>query len=456
MSQAVTQEIRALHGAGPIAWHLRQTVCLAAPIALSLLAEMAMGLISTVMLGGLGDRALAAGGLGTNLFFTALIVLQGGLSGVSVLSASALGAGRDDEVATTYWSGAALAAVFSLPLFLCLSEPSPLLRAMGEPSALTADVAAYLHVLRWAAPAGMVGVGMMRQFLPALGLQHVLLWVMPGGVVLHGFMNRLLIHGGFGYAGLGTTGSALATVVTLWALAIAMLAILHLHTGQNHLVAPAWPRLDVLRRLLAIGLPVGATVIVEAGLFLATGLVAGALGPAVLAAHMIALSVASVSFMVPLAISQAANVRVATAFGAGHRLSARRAGFCAIGLCMAFMGAAALVFGLAPHPIVAAYLGPLTPANAVTASLAARLLRVAGVFQMADGTQVAAAGALRGLQDTRIPMLLATFGYWGIGFWAGRFLAFDEHLGAVGLWWGLCAGLAAVAICLSARFALRA
>jgi len=441
---------------GDWATHLGETAALAGPIALALLAEMAMGLISTVMLGSLGARALAAGGLATSLFFTCLIVLQAALSGVGVLAATALGGGRVAEVPAIYWTGMAVAGVLALPLFVVLSAPEGFLRAMGQPDVLAADMGVYLRVLRWGVPGGLVGVGMMRQLLPAVGLQRVLLWVMPGGVALHAAMNQVLIHGALGVPGFGLAGSAAAIVVTLSALAAGMLAFLHGRRSFRRLVAPSWPRVGLLRPMLAIGLPVGATSGVEVGLFFATGVVAGTLGPVVLAAHMIALSVSSVTFMVPLSISQAANVRVAMAVGAGNRGAARRAGFSAIGLAMAFMALAATAFRLVPGPIVAAYLGPVQAGNAATSALAARLLRVAAVFQVADGTQVAATGALRGLQDTRVPMVLATLGYWGVGFWAGRYLAFNAGMGAVGLWWGLGAGLAAVAVCLTVRFAVRA
>jgi MATE family multidrug resistance protein len=182
---------------------------------------------------------------------------------------------------------------------------------------------------------------------------------------------------------------------------------------------------------------------------------AGQFGAAALAAHMIGLSVASCAFMVPLALSQAATVRVAEAAGAGRPAAARRAGFCAIGMSLCVMGAAAVLLTCAPQLIVRAYLGQATPDADATARIAAQLLGVAAMFQLADGTQVAAAGALRGLQDVRLPMLLATAGYWGGGFWVGWFLAFPCHLGVLGLWWGLFTGLCLVAVCLAARFAVR-
>jgi MATE family multidrug resistance protein len=439
--------------AGSIGMHIRQTLALAGPIALSLLAEMAMGLISTMMLGALGDTALAAGGLASNLFFSVLIPTQAMLSGVGVLAAGALGAGRPEEVPPIYWTGILIGCCVTVPVIAMLSAPAALLRTMGVSASLIPDIADYLRVLRWGVPAGIVGVGMMRQFLPAVGLQRVLLWVMPCGVVLHALFNQVLIHGAFGFAGYGLAGSAAATSLTLWVLSAGMLAVLHGQKRLRRVVAFAAPSRRLLRPLLGIGLPVGATMAVEAGFFAATAIVAGALGPTVLAAHMIGLSAATVIFMVPLAFSQAANVLVASAVGAGNPAAARRAGFCAILLSAAFMSLSALVFRLAPGAIVAAYLGPITAGNKATADLAPKLLRVAGVFQIADGTQVTAAGALRGLHDTRVPMVLSALGYWGVAFLAGRYLAFDLGQGAVGLWWGICAGLASVALCLTARFA---
>ena len=437
--------------AGSVASHVRQTLWITAPIALALLSEIGMGLITTLMLGGIDDHALAAGAFATNLFITALLILQGALSGVGVLAADRLGAGRPEDVPGLYWSGVSMAACLAIPLFAFLSLCGPLLLAAGQPSRLVGEVGLYLHVLRWAVPAGVVGIGMMRQVLPALGLQRVLLWVMPFGVVLHAGCNQVFIHGGLGLPAMGLAGSALATVVSLSSVATAMLCVLH-SPRLGRPVRPALPSLAHLRRLAAIGFPATGMVAVEAGLFLAACMLAGALGPMVLAAHMIALNVASVSFMVPLAFSQTANVRVATARGAGNPAAARRAGLCAIALAAAFMAASALMLRMGAGAIVGLYLGPVTAANTATVALAVRLLGVAAVFQLADGTQVAAAGALRGLQDVRVPMLLAAAGYWGVGFTASWLLAFRTGLGATGIWWGLCAGLSVVAAALVTRF----
>jgi MATE family multidrug resistance protein len=294
-------------------------------------------------------------------------------------------------------------------------------------------------------------MGMVRAFLPSIGLQHLLLWVIPAGVVLNALLNVWLIYGGLGVPALGMRGSAGATTITLWVTSLALMALLHFHRdGRDH-VRPHVPHPRLIGELLVIGLPVAVAMLVESTLFLATGLVVGVLGPVSLAAHTVAISVASVTFMVPMSISQAANVRVSHEMGAGNLAAARRAGFVAIAMAAAFMGSTACVMELAPAAIAGIYLGAASPAL----PMAAVLLRIAGAFQVFDGIQVTASGALYGLKDTRIPMVLAAIGYWGIGFWLGRYLAFARGYGAAGLWWGLCVGLGVVATGMTLRFARR-
>ena len=207
--------------------------------------------------------------------------------------------------------------------------------------------------------------------------------------------------------------------------------------------------------MLRLGLPVGATFAVEAGLFLAIGLLIGLQGPIPLAAQQVALNIVSVSFMIPLAIAQAANVRVGHRIGAGDAAGARRAGLVAIGLGAAFEGASALLLLLVPGVIVGLYLDPALPGNAATIAIALGLVDVAIVFQVADGVQSVASGALRGLGDTRAPFLLATLGYWGIGFPAAWLLTMRAGWGAAGAWWGLAASLMVVAAMLTRRFLQR-
>jgi MATE family multidrug resistance protein len=432
--------------------HAADTARLAAPLAIAQLSQMAMGVTDTILLGSLGPDALAAGGLGANLFFVVVTLLQGVLTSVSVSVAHARGANAEERVPHIYWTGLVLSLLLAIPAFALLSYAEPLLLAFNEPATLARNVGEYCAVLRWGTPGSLIGVGMMRAFLPAIGAARRLLWVSIAGIFVNGFLNYGLIHGAYGLPKFGFLGSAAATSVTVWAIAFALVAFLHLRPRYRHFVTRARPRLPLMGELFGIGWPVAITYGVESTLFLATGMMVGLLGEAPLAAHQIALNVASVAFMVPLAIGQAANVRVGYWIGAGVPVAARHAGFVAIGLGVGFMMLSGLVLVAAPHAIVGLYLHLDDPANAQTVALATSLLGVAAVFQIVDGMQTVGSGCLRGLKDTRVPMLAAAFGYWGIGFPTGYVLAFHFEAGTKGLWWGLAAGLASVAALMTLRF----
>jgi MATE family multidrug resistance protein len=208
--------------------------------------------------------------------------------------------------------------------------------------------------------------------------------------------------------------------------------------------------------ILRLGLPIGGIMGVEVGVFLAAGILIGLLGTAALGAHQLVLNCAGISFMVPLGLGQAATVRVAYELGAGRALAARRAGVAALALGIGFMSGTAVVLWTVPDAIIAVYIDIADPANRATVEIARRLLVIAALFQVFDGMQTIAAGALRGHKDTMVPMLLAGFGYWGAGFGGGWLLAFPLGYGAIGLWWGLALGLAVVAILLTLRLHLLA
>ncbi|WP_033537096.1 MATE family efflux transporter [Caballeronia zhejiangensis] len=452
MQPPVTRAARAHQGPPSLSRHAVDTARFAAPLAIAQLSQMAMGVTDTILLGSLGPDALAAGGLGANLFFVVVTLLQGVLTSVSVSVAHARGANADHRVPGIYWTGFVLSLLLAVPAFVLLSYAEPILLAFHEPATLAKNVGEYCAVLRWGTPGSLIGVGMMRAFLPAIGAARRLLWISIGGVFVNGFLNYGLIHGAYGLPREGFLGSAAATTITVWGIAIALVAVLHLRPRYRHFVARARPRLPLMGELFSIGWPVAITYGVESTLFLATGMMVGLLGEAPLAAHQIALNVASVAFMVPLAIGQAANVRVGYWVGAGVPVAARHAGFVALALGVGFMMCSGLVLIAVPRAIVGLYLHLDDPANAHTVALAASLLGVAAVFQIVDGMQTVGSGCLRGLKDTRIPMLAAAFGYWGVGFPTGYVLAFHFELGAKGLWWGLAAGLASVAVLMTLRF----
>ncbi|GAC1344685.1 MAG: MATE family efflux transporter [Acetobacteraceae bacterium] len=429
--------------------HLVATVRLAAPLVVALLAQMAMGVTDTMLLGDIGGDALAAGGLGGSLFITALVTLQGVLAAVSVLVAQARGARRDSDVPALYWTGFLLAGLLAIPAFALFSAAEPLLLLVGEPDSLAHDVDLYVSVLRWSAPGALLEMGLLRAFLPAIGGGATILWVTILAAIANALLCYGLIHGVWVLPALGLRGAALATVIVPNGMAIALLAMLHLHPTRRRFATWARPRWDLLLAMIRLGVPVGATFAVETGLFLAVALLIGLLGPAALAAQQVALNALTVAFMVPFGIAQAANVRVGNHVGAGDGPGARRAGLVAIGLGAACELMAALLNLLAPRTIVTLHLGP---AETEAFATAVSLLGVASVFQVADGVQSVAGGALRGLGDTRVPFALAAFGYWGIGFPAAWWLTMRAGLGPAGSWWGLAAGLIVVAILMTSRF----
>lgn len=428
---------------------------LAGPLAVAQLAQMAMGITDTVLLGTLGGDALAAGGLANSLFITVAVVLQGVLTSVSVLVAQARGAGHDAQVPGLYWTGTLLTLTLAIPAFALFSVTEPLLLALGEPPALAHDAGLYMDVLRWGSLGALLAIGLMRAFLPAVGQGNLILWVSLATSLVNGLLCYGLIHGAWGLPALGLRGPALAEVIAVSAAALSLLLLVHGRPALREFVGWRRPRVAVMGVMLRLGVPVGATFAVEAGLFFAIGLLIGLQGPVPLAAQQVALSVVSVSFMIPWAIAQAANVRVGHRIGAGDAPGARRAGLVAIGLGAAFEGASALFLLGAPSMVVAFYLDPSLPGNAETFAIALSLLNVAVMFQVADGVQSVASGALRGLGDTRAPFLLAALGYWGVGFPAAWLLTMRAGWGAEGAWWGLAASLLVVAVLLTHRFLQR-
>lgn len=429
--------------------HLTETFAIGLPLAAAQLAQMAMGVTDTVLLGGIGPEALAAGGLGMSLEFSVLVVMQGVVAAVSVLVAQARGAGRESDIPALYWTGMLLAVLLMVPAFILFSFAEELLLLFGEPPALAHDAGAFVSVLRWCIPGSLLGLGLLRAFLPAIGAGWLILAVTLVATLLNGFSCYGLIHGAWGLPLMGMRGAAMATVIVLTFMAAALLLLTHASKARRRFVRWSRPRLDVLGTMLRLGVPIGATFAVEAGLFLAVGLLVGLLGPAALAAQQVALTTVGVAFMIPLGLAQAANVRVGHRVGARDAIGARWAGLVAIALGAGFELLFALVSLLAPERVVSLY---LSPADGDAFRIAVALLGVAALFQVADGVQCVAAGALRGLGDTRAPFALAAIGYWGIGFPAAWGLTQIAGAGATGAWWGLAAGLCIVAVLLTRRF----
>ncbi|MCQ8242500.1 MATE family efflux transporter [Rhizosaccharibacter radicis] len=427
-------------------------VRLAVPLIVAALAQMAMGLTDSILLGRLGSAALAAGGLAVNLFFTLVVIAQSVLSSASVLVAQARGAGRPEDSSAIYGTGLLLGALFSVPLMVLFAFAEPLMRLAGEPAALAHDVGRYLRILLWATPAFIGGTGLLRSLLPAVEGGTLLLRVTPPLAVLNGLVNYGLIFGRFGLPRMGFEGSATATLLTLWLGALLLFVLAQRGRRTRPFLSPLRIDRRLIAPLLRLGVPIGLTAAAEMLLFLVAGLAAGLLGTASLAAHQVVLSIATTTFMVPMSLGQAANVRTGMATGARDPSWQRRAGFAAIGIAAATMTGIGILLLLLPRTAVGIYLDLSAPDNAATVSVALKLLAIAACFQLVDGIQATAMGALRGLGDTTRPMLIATGGYWLVGAPLGVLLAFAAGMGARGLWLGLAAGLAVVALLTTLRF----
>lgn len=430
------------------------TLRLAGPVAAAQLAQISMGFVDTVMVGRLGSEALAGVALGSTLFFFTVIWCMGVVMAVGPMVAQAFGAGQAEPVGRSVRQGLWLGVVLSVPAFLFLYNIAPVLRWLGQEPATVRDASAYLRAIVWGILPFLWFVA-LRNFVEGVGRPLQVTLITLAGVGLNVGANYVLMYGRLGFPALGLVGAGYASALVYWflfatlALFVSRRAVFRAYRVFARL---GHPDLHYFRELFRIGWPIGVSLGVEAGLFSTTAVMMGTLGTTALAAHQVALQCASFVFMVPVGIGIATSVRVGQAVGRGDAAGVRWAGAVGIGLAAAFMLGAAILFWTLPGAIVALYLDVDDPANAPVVRLAGTLLGVAAVFQLFDGIQVSASGALRGLKDTRVPMLVCFFAYWIVGLPGGALLGFVGGWGAVGLWWGLVLGLVVAAVLLLRRF----
>lgn len=437
----------------PVRAEIRATLALAAPLAGANLAQMAMGLTNAIVVGRLGGASLAAAGLGAGFYFTLVMICQGVLVAVAPLAAHAIGAGDRLAAGRIAGAGMILAALLALPVFALLTIAPHALSLLGYDPALTGDITRFLSAIRWAAPA-FLGFAVLRAMLSAAARVRPIMFVVLLGVPANVVLNWALVFGHFGIPALGIVGSGFSTAIIQWLMTLGLAAyVLMLPTRSRQRIRLPW--LGEFGRIIRVGLPISGMLALEVGVFNAAGVLMGLLGGDALGAHQLAINFASLTFMVPLGIAQAATVRVAFELGAGEPAAARRAGFVALALGGALMLAPSFLLLAMPRSIAGIYLDLADPGNYGTVTIAVQLLAIAAVFQVFDGVQVIAVGALRGYRDTAVPMLIGAFGYWGAGFAASWALAFPLGYGAAGLWWGLALGLAVVALLLTLRLHYR-
>jgi MATE family multidrug resistance protein len=426
------------------------------PLILTNLAQIAMGTTDVLLMGWLGPDVLAAGALGTNLYFIALIFGIGLLNATAPMIARSLGQDPDNasEVSGAVRQALWAAACIAVPFWLILWWSDPLLAGLGQDPALASMAGTYLRILQWALlPAW--GYIVLRSFVSALERPVWLLLIGLAGVVLNAVANWCLMLGHCGCRPLGIAGSGVATLLSNGLMFAALVVVvLYVRPFRQYRVFAAFltPDWRQFRRLMRLGLPMAATLSFEVTMFNAAVFLMGLIGEAALAAHAIAIQLASLTFMVPLGIGQAATVRVGRAYGAQDRDAIRRAGWSAFWLAVVFMAAMSLTMVLASRPLISAFIDATDPRNKAVVDLATSFLMFAALFQIADGAQAVGSGMLRGLHDTRAPMLFALGGYWGIGLPLGVVLAFPLGLGGIGIWIGLATGLIVVAFLMVRRW----
>nr|WP_245904762.1 MATE family efflux transporter [Pseudoroseicyclus aestuarii] len=425
---------------------------LAVPLIGSNLAQMAVGITDTVMLGWYDVTALAAVTLANSVYFLIFLVGSGFAWAVMPLVAEAAESGDEQQVRRVtrmaLWLSLAYAAIFIPPLMI--SERMFL--AMGQEADVSALAQDYLRINGFALVPALVVV-VLKSLLSAVERAGIVLWATLAGAAVNAVANYALIFGNWGAPELGVRGAAIASlsVGVVQAALLALYAIRRLPQFDlfRRLWRPDWP---VLGRVLRLGAPIGLTSFAEAGLFSASAIMVGWIGAVPLAAHGVAMLLTGAAFMLQVGLSQAATVRAGRALGRGDPAGLRSGARIAILMCLVFALASAALFLAAPELLIMGFLDRAEPAAPLVMAAGVTLLAVAALFQVVDGMQALALGLLRGIQDTAVPMVLASISYWGIGLPVGYLLGFPLGHGAPGVWFGLVVGLACAAVLLMARF----
>jgi multidrug resistance protein, MATE family len=437
---------------------LRATLSLAWPLILANLTMAAIQATDVVLMGWLGARPLAAAALGLNLNFAFSLICLGLVTASAPMMATALGARLRSarEVRRTFRQSFWMVATVTLPVWLILWNSEGLIRALGQEPALARDAEQFLHGYLWSMLPFLLFQA-MRNFVSALERPGWVLAISLVGIILNALLGYGLIFGRFGLPELGIFGGGLASSIvwTLLAVLLALVIVTDRQFRRYHLFGrfwrPDWPR---YRRLWKLGLPIGLAMGFEGGVFSAAAYLMGLIDAESVAAHAVALQIAALSFMVPWGLAQATTVRVGLFLGRGDPAGIRRAGWTAWTLGVAFMGLMAVTIWLFPRDLITLFLKD-TPANARVIALGVSFLTIAAIFQVVDGAQVVGAGMLRGLHDTRVPMIFTFVGYWAIGIGTGAWLAFSRGWQGQGIWTGLAIGLAIVAVLMIWRWSRR-
>jgi MATE family multidrug resistance protein len=426
----------------------------AAPVALSQLLIMGMHVSDTVILGRLGADALAAAALTGSIYIFVLIFGLGIMMAIAPIASQAHGAGDHGGAAKFFRQAILLAVVVGVLLALVLGPAETYLAWLGQDPRLARDTATYLGSLRWALPSTMVLI-VGRNFLGSIGRPSLGLVFVSFDLVMNIILALGLVLGLFGLPALGLFGAGLATAVTTLIGSSLMLTVVATLPGLRGYWRDggSWlPDLVRQKKLLALGLPIGVTLVMEVGLFAVSTVMMGWLGALPLAAHQVALQIVSITFMVPFGVGQASTILIGQALGAGDKVGARRAGMISIGFAIVFMSVMATVILILREPLLGLFLSADDPRSPTVLAIGVSFLAFGALFQIVDGLQVVGSCALRGLQDARMPMVFAMIGFWGVGLTSAYLLAFTAGMGGEGIWLGQAIGLAVVSLLMVTRF----
>jgi MATE family multidrug resistance protein len=441
-----------------LASELIETLKLAAPMALTQLGQIAMTTTDLVLLGRISDEAVAAAGLAGTVYFVSFTVGMGLMAAVAPLAAQAFGANNPILVRRALRTGLWAALLISLPIMAFPLRGEQILHALGQAPATSHLAQQCLFGLAWGVMPAL-WFQAIRSFMGALNRPQPILWITLVAIPANALLAYLLIFGEWGLPRLGLFGAGLATTIVNFGTFLAGLSFVTRRKpfSDYHVLARLW-RIDwpLMRQIVAIGARISIAFLLEYGLFSSAGLLMGLISTTALAAHQIALQITAVLFMVPYGISMAATIRVGHAVGRNDAAAVRRAGFAAMLLGIALSAVLTLAVMLGRVAVVRLFLGGAAESADTTIELAAMLLAIGATLFVTDGLQGTAVGALRGLKDTRVPLLFAAISYWLIGFSAAYALAFYTPLGPRGVWIGLSVGTAIYAALLVLRFHLLA
>ena len=417
---------------------LRPMLGLTVPVVLAEMGWFAMSIVDTVMVGPLGPSAIAAVGTGGILFMTLMVFGFGTLLPLDTFESQSYGAGRIDECHRWLFAGLQLAAVLTVGLMLVALLGVWNLAAFGFHPDLLPDLQAYTKWLVWSAPPLFAYV-VCRRYLQAMNMVRPIMIALVAANVMNGFVNWVLIYGNLGAPALGVVGAAWATVASRVVLAVSLFLVIVYQERQRpsglHDVPFQWDGRRVWQ-LFRLGWPAAMQITMEVGVFAAASALAGRIAPLAAAANQVVLNIAGFIFMIPFGLASAAAVRVGQAVGRRDAAGMRRAGWTALGIASAVMVSSAILFFTVPEQLIRIY-----SSDPSVIEVGVVLLFICSVFQLFDGLQTVTTGALRGLGDTRTPMLMNLVGHWAIGLPVGYALCFSYGWGVAGLWTGLSIGL---------------